>query len=103
VNASSALTRTSRHAVDAVDAPTAGSIGPSLRRALLIGGGFGWAVVWVVATVGALRHGVEPAEALALGLFVGFWGGAGLGSMLAASIPLARYLPPSAPVRSDGP
>jgi hypothetical protein len=101
VNTSTAPTRTPRGATTAADAPIAASIGLGLRRALLVGGAFGWAVVWAVATAAALSHGVQAAEALALGAFVGFWGGAGLGSMVAASIPLARYLPPPATVPVD--
>jgi hypothetical protein len=78
------------------------TIGVSLRRALLVGGLLGAASVWAVATAVALRHGVDSVEALALGAFVGLWGGGGLGSMVAASIPLSRYLPSPVAARAAG-
>jgi hypothetical protein len=85
-------------------ATTVEPTGIPLHRALLLGGVVGLGAVWALATIVALGHGADADEALALGAFVGFWGGAGLGSMLAATIPLSRYLPaaveaPASPTR----
>jgi hypothetical protein len=65
----------------------------SLGRAMLLGGLLGGAAVWAATTWLALGHEVALAEALAFGAFVGLWGGGGLGSMVAATIPLSRLLP----------
>jgi hypothetical protein len=98
MNETRTLTRTPNPAAD----PTTEDTGRRLLRALLLGGAVGGAVVWAVTFVLALGHDVDPAEALAVGAFVGFWGGAGLGSMVAATVPLSRYLPPDSPGRRTG-
>ncbi len=74
----------------------------SVGRAILVGGLLGSAVVWATVTSLALGHDVQLGEAMAFGAFVGFWGGGGLGSMVAATIPLARLLPRPVAVREPG-
>jgi hypothetical protein len=86
-------TATEEEEMDHID-PTRGSRGDiSLGRAVATGALVGWAAVWTATTWLALGHDLQLNEAMAFGAFVGFWGGGGLGSMVAATIPLSRLLP----------
>lgn len=72
----------------AIAAPTSStSVESSVGRAALIGGLLGFVAVWIaVAAVVMITSDVDVWAAVALGAFVGSWGGLGFGAMLAASV-----------------
>jgi hypothetical protein len=62
---------------------------PRVGRAAVTGGLIGFVVVSTAASLLSVVSGVDVIPAVALGLFVGSWGGLGFGAMLAASITTA--------------
>ena len=59
----------------------------AVGRAALVGGLLGFVSVSIAVTVMAVMTSeVDVVPALALGVFVGSWGGLGFGAMLAASV-----------------
>jgi len=63
------------------------SVESAVGRAALLGGLIGFVVVWAaVAAMALVTSDVDLWAAVALGAFVGSWGGLGFGAMLAASV-----------------
>ena len=58
-------------------------------RAAFMGGLIGFVVVSIAVWLLSVVSGVDVLPAIALGVFVGSWGGLGFGAMLAASVTTA--------------
>jgi hypothetical protein len=76
---------------------------PDIGRSAVIGFLIGFVAATAAVTVAGTLGGIRFGASLALGTFVGFWGGGGFGFMMGGTVPLARYLEtPSAHPRSGG-
>lgn len=64
-------------------------------RAALKGGLIGFVLVTFAVWLLAVVSGVEPVPAVAVGVFVGSWGGLAFGAMLAASVTTAMSAGPT--------
>ncbi|HET6949947.1 MAG TPA: hypothetical protein VFI47_06220 [Acidimicrobiales bacterium] len=64
---------------------------PAVGRAAAFGTLAGFVAITLLFAAIGLACGVEPVGALGLGVFVGMWGGAGFGFMVAGSLTLARH------------
>lgn len=67
---------------------------PNVRRNAAIGATTGFLVTVVAVAVGCALGGMAPTSALGLGVFVGGWGGAAFGFMLATAISLVGHTDP---------
>lgn len=82
-------------AATAPASPTTPSPGnPNVRRNAAIGATTGFLVTVVAVAVGCALGGMAPTSALGLGVFVGGWGGAAFGFMLATAISLVGHTDP---------
>lgn len=68
--------------------------GPDVRRNAIIGAITGFVVTVVMVTVGCALVGMPTTSAVGLGVFVGGWGGAAFGFMLASAISLVGHADP---------
>jgi hypothetical protein len=74
--------------------PSATRDGADVRRNAVIGATTGFLVTAVAVAVGCALGGMAATSALGLGVFVGGWGGAAFGFMLASAISLAGHTEP---------
>ncbi|MBK6855798.1 MAG: hypothetical protein IPG97_04370 [Microthrixaceae bacterium] len=56
---------------------------PGMGRAVALGAAIGIVLSFIATTAGMVAAGAEVGSAVGLGLFVGFWGGVGFGTMVA--------------------
>ena len=77
---------------DTIAHPTPEDAMPNIGHTAMIGCLVGFLVVAGVITVSGTLAGIGFGASLALGAFVGMWGGAGFGFMMGSTLPLARYL-----------
>lgn|SRR5690606_29656318 len=75
---------------DAEDENETGEAG--VGRAAALGAVIGFLVITVAITVGGTLGGIGAGASLAIGAFVGMWGGAGFGFMVGGTVPLSRHL-----------
>lgn len=66
--------------------------GPRIWRNAAIGAASGFVAVVAGVTAAGTAGGMGAGNALALGSFVGLWGGLGFGFMMGGCVPLSRYL-----------
>lgn len=67
---------------------------PNVRRNAAMGATTGFLVTAVAVAAGCALGGMAPTSALGLGVFVGGWGGAAFGFMLASAISLVGHTDP---------
>lgn len=83
--------------IEAPAAPAPGRTGspsaePEVWRNAGVGGVAGFLFAALAVTAAGVAGGMGAGGALALGTFVGLWGGVGFGFMMGATVPLARQL-----------
>lgn len=62
-----------------------------LGRSMALGGLLGVVVAFLGTTVGMLAADVELGSAVGLGIFMGFWGGLGFGTMVGGVTWVSRH------------
>ena len=80
------MTTTTVHDLHREPTPAPGRV----DRAAVKGGAIGFVAFALVITVGCAIGGIELTSALALGVYVGLFGGVGFGAMLASVLFLSR-------------